>query len=79
MKSNKVSPISFSLKIFSCRNRCDTSQSNKKMTKDVNDHLHYEKSSQHTSEDLIRGRNGQRSEHLMFFKLVFLIIRICCK
>jgi len=57
----------------------DTSQDNKKMTKDANDHSHYEKSSQHTSEDLIRGRNGQRPEHLMFFLLVFLMIRICCK
>jgi len=57
----------------------DASQVNKKMTKDANDHSHYEKSSQHASEDLTRGRNGQRPEHLMFFLLVFLIISICCK
>ena len=32
----------------------DTNQDNKKMTKDA----HYERSSQHSSEDLTRGRNG---------------------
>jgi len=47
------------------------------MTKDA----HYEKSSQQSSEDLtkdltdlIRGRNGHKPEHLMFFLLVFLRI-----
>jgi len=46
----------------------DTNQHNKKMTNDA----HYERSSQHLSEDLTRGRNGQRPEHLKFFLLVFL-------
>jgi len=46
----------------------DTNQDNKKMAKDA----HYESSSQHSSEDLTRGRNGKRPEHLKFFLLVFL-------
>jgi len=33
----------------------DTNLVNKKMTKDANDHSHYEKLSQHASEDLTRG------------------------
>jgi len=41
------------------------------MTKDA----HYERSSQHSSEDLTRGRNGQRPKHLKFFLLVFLRIK----
>jgi len=49
----------------------DTNQDNKKMTKDA----HYERSSQHSSENLSRGRNGQRPEHLKFFLLVFLRIK----
>jgi len=49
----------------------DTNQDNKKMTKDAN----YERSSQHSSENLTRGRNGQRPEHLKFFLLLFLRIK----
>jgi len=52
------------------------------MTKDLNYHSHYEKSSQLSSEDLTkdladltRRRNGQRPEHQMFFLLVFLRIK----
>jgi len=45
------------------------------MTKDANYHSHYEKSSPLSREDLSRGRNGQRPEHLMFFMLVFLRIK----
>ena len=48
----------------------DTSQIHKKMTKDAN----YEGSSQQAKEDLINRRNGQGSEHLKFFLLVFLNI-----
>jgi len=53
----------------------DANQANKEMPKDHN--LHNEKSSQ--SGYLSRGRIGQRPEHLKFFLLVFLMIRICCK
>ena len=49
----------------------DTNQDNKNMTKDAN----YERSSQHSSEDLTTGRNGQIPEHLKFFLLVFLRIK----
>jgi len=41
------------------------------MTKDA----HYERSSQHSSDDLTSGRNGQRPEHLKFFLMVFLRIK----
>ena len=53
----------------------DANQANKEMTKDFI--LHNQKSSQ--SRDFTRGRIGQRPEHLKFFLLVFLMIRICCK
>jgi len=53
----------------------DTIQANKEMTKDSHDHSHYEKSSQLSSEDLTRRRNGQTPEHQMFFLLVFLRIK----
>jgi len=45
------------------------------MTKDANYHSHYEKSSPLSSENLIRERNGQKPQPLMFFLLVFLRIK----
>jgi len=60
----------------------DTNQANKEMIKEAHYHSHHEKSSQQSSEDLIKdladltkGRNGQKPEHLMFFLLVFLRIK----
>ena len=57
----------------------DTTQLAKKMTKDTSDTSHFDQSSQHTREDptkywkdLSRRRIGHRSEHKMFFLLVFL-------
>ena len=49
-----------------------TIKANKEMTKDSNYHSHYEKSSQLSSEDPTRRRNGQILEYQMFFLLVFL-------
>jgi len=53
----------------------DTNQDKKKMTKDA----YYEGSSQHSTEDLTKGRNGKRPEHLKFFLLVFLNSQTSCK
>jgi len=60
----------------------DTIQANKEMTKDSNYHLHYEKSSQLSSEDptkdladLTRRKNWQRAEYQMFFLMKFLRIK----
>ena len=71
-----------SYNIFELLRPSDAIQANKEMTKDSNDHSHYEKSSQLPSEnptkdltDLTRRRNGQRPKHQMFFLLVFLTIK----
>jgi len=53
----------------------DENQANKEMTKDA----YYEKSSQQSSEDLTRGRNWHKPEHVMFFLLVFLKNKTSCE
>jgi len=63
------------VKVEALKRRVDANQTNKEMTKDA----HYEKSSQQSSEDLTRGRNGHEPEHLMFFLLIFLKNKTSCK
>ena len=64
----------------------DIIQEHKKMTKDSRDNSHSEQSSQQTSQDptkdptnLIRRRTRHTPEHQLFFLLVFLKIKTCCK
>ena len=63
----------------------DTNQVAMKMTKEAKDKAHGEQSSQQTIQDPTkelmnptRG-NGHKPEHQIFFLLVFLKNRICCK
>jgi len=63
----------------------DTNEVDMNMTEEVKDKAHGEQSSQQTIQDptkdlidLTRG-DGHKPEHQLFFLLVFLRDRICCK
>jgi len=63
----------------------DTNQVATKMTKEAKDKAHGEDSSQRTIQDLTKDLmdltrgDGHKPEHQLFFLLVFLKDRICCK
>ena len=64
----------------------DIIQEDKQMTKDSRDNSHGEQSSQQSSQgptknliDHTRRRTGHTPEHHLFFLLVFLKIKTCCK
>jgi len=64
---------------------CDTNQVAIKMTKEAKDKAHGEQSSQQTIQDPTKDLmdptrgDGHKPEHQLFFLLVFLRDRICCK